>query len=374
MSATVDSLIDRLLTDQNLIALVASQRLKPLIGNTVYPASYAAPDGSARDDKGPRYCITELRDGTNICVIDSIPSQANRIETALLTDDYLGLVREVRVQAKLANDTVGIRHMLELGHRATDGAVLASTLEPEITTALRCVRDDPAPLASIAPMCLLMGVWDSRKNRTGLKLPRAFSATIEATDVSQRQRHAQYNSAWHANELASELQDAAGAKPSEIGLDGVPSGDGLGGVVVHGEIGRNAFLATNPLRANCSGKSDTAKNAARYIASLGLVALTMPASPWLRSGCNLVPDGTTLIEAVNTDGSRETLKITHSEAIAVAKQCAKTLGIDQLAPLLGEITADNIRKLASAKDESPAKAKAAKGKKTAADADATVES
>lgn len=358
MPSSVDSLIDRLITDPKLVAIVSSQKLKPLIGDTVYPASYAASDSG--DSKGPRYCITELRDGRNICVIDSIPSQANRIEAEFLTQQYQSIIPDVRIKAKLIDEKVEERHMLELGHRATDGAVLASTLEPEITSALKEVHQDPTKLAKLAPMCLLMGVWDSRKNRTGLKLPRAFSATIEATDVSERRRHAQYNSAWNANELSAELQKEAGSKPSEIGLDGVPSGDNLGGVFVQGDITRNAFLATNPLRANCASTNNAGAEATRYVAALGLLALTMPMPSWLRTGCNLIPTGDALIETVTTDGKREQISLAHEEVLSVAKQLSASLGIAKQSPKVGEITAANVKKLASAKDDSSKKTKGSK--------------
>ncbi|MBL8477344.1 MAG: hypothetical protein JNK71_14945, partial [Methyloversatilis sp.] len=85
MSSNVADLIDALLFGPEVAAIVLHQPLKPLIGRTVYPASYAPPESAGRDG-GPRYCITELRDGHNICVIDSIPSQANRVENAWASD------------------------------------------------------------------------------------------------------------------------------------------------------------------------------------------------------------------------------------------------------------------------------------------------
>lgn len=358
MPSSVDSLIDRLVDDQNLIAIVSTQKLVPLVGNTVYPASYAPPKGSPKETP-PRYCITELRDGHNICVIDSIPSQANRIEGNLLTPTYQGIIPDVRIEVLLEKKHIDSRHMLELGHRAVDGAVMASTLEPEITAAINLLFKDPTPLAKLAPMCLLMGIWDSR--RTQIKLPRAFSATIEATDVSERQRHAQYNSAWNANELAKELEQAtAGIKPSEIGLDGVPSGDNLGGVFVHGEILRNAFLATNPLRSNCASLNNAGADAARYIAALGLLALSMPIPSWLRTGCNLIPESEARIETVATDGKREQISLSHEEVLTVARQLSTKLGIATQAPKIGEITAANIKKAVATK----------KGKAASAEADA----
>lgn len=344
MSTSADDLIQQLLTDPQWVALVSRQPLQPLDGDTIYPASYA-PSTDKKAEQGARYCITDLGDGHNICVVDSIPSQANRIEAALLAPTYQGLIPEVRVQAALQDGHWGSRHMLELGHRATDGAVLASSLAPQVTAALQQAKRDPTALAKLAPMCLLMGVWDSRPDRTKLKLPRAFSATIEAHDVTVRRRHAQYQSAWHANELADELQKAAGKQPSQIGLDGVPAGDGLGGVVVRGSIMRSAFLASTPLRANCAidGKPDN--DTARYIAALGLVAMTMPVAPWLRTGCHLVMAEPATLDLVAVNGTRHAVHLSHADAIAAAKRAAARLDIAAVR-LEGKLEAKRIAELA----------------------------
>lgn len=333
MSATVRDLIDDLLYGQDTVALTLEQPLRPLLGRTVYPASYAAGEGSK--DKGPRYCITELRDGQNVCVVDSVPSQANRIEHAWATEPaYAGLFPQVTVEAKLSDGSSSQHSLMELGHRAADGAVLASDLAAEATEAMRAlVGASPSPVALVrlSPTSLLMGLWDSRPNRTGLKLPRAFSATIEAGDVTERVRHAQYNSAWHASMLAKELQDAMKdvKKPSEIGLDGAPAGDGLGGVEVFGTIKRLAWLATVPLRCNLALGAMRPEGehalAADYIAALGLLALTMPASPWLRSGCNLVPEGPSVLLKVSRDGNSTPVTLTHDDVVAELQALARDM-------------------------------------------------
>jgi CRISPR-associated protein Csb1 len=352
MPAIADDLIDRLLSDTQLVAIVLRQPLRPLVGDTIYPASYAAPESAPKNEKRPRYCMTSLRNGSNLCVVDSVPSQANRIEAALLADSaYEGLIPAVWVTVKLEDGSEGKKHVQELGHRATDGAALASTLAPELTDALAQARVSCAALARLSPTSLLMGVWDSRKNRTGLKLPRAFSATVEASEVSERPRYAQYNAAWHANQLDKDVLKAAGSKPAELGLDGVPSGDGLGGVVVHGAITRTAYLAATPLRANCAVSSDEKgkekdHQAARYVAALGLVALTMPVSPWLRSGCNLVAKEEAVVELVTIDGKSSPLNLTHEQAVTAAKAAAKAFGIDKLAVKTGVVNKDTMDRFA----------------------------
>lgn len=353
MPAHVRDLIETLLYGQDTVAITLEQPMRPLIGRTVYPASYAAGEGGK--DKGPRYCITELRNGANVCVVDSVPSQANRIEHAWATEAaYDGLFPKVTVEAKLADGSSSQRSIMELGHRAADGAVQASDLDNDVTVALRNLAGSPASpvaLARLSPSSLLMGLWDSRPNRTGLKLPRAFSATIEATDVAVRVRHAQYNSAWHAVTLDKELQDAMkGVKASEIGLDGAPAGDGLGGVEVFGQIKRMAWLSTVPLRSNLALRGTRPSDAAHaltadYVATMGLLALTMPASPWLRSGCNLVPDGEGTLQLVSRDGKARSVEFGHEDVLEVLHGLARDMTLEERA---GKISKDSVAKLVAA--------------------------
>lgn len=357
MSAPVRDLIESLLYGQNTVAITLDQPLRPLIGRTVYPASYAAGEGGK--DKGPRYCITELRNGENVCVVDSLPSQANRIEQAWANEaTYASLFPKVTVEAKLADGSTSQRSIMELGHRAADGAVLASDLAEHATKAMRDLVASPASpvaLARLSPSSLLMGLWDSRRNSTHLKLPRAFSATIEATNVAERVRHAQYNSAWHAVTLDKELQDAMkGMKASEIGLDGAPAGDGLGGVEVYGQIRRQAWLSAVPLRSNLALRGTRPENAAHalaaeYVAAMGLLALTMPPSPWLRSGCNLLPEGEAILQLVSRDGNAQSVMLDHEDVLEALRSLARDMKLDELT---GKITKDSLgTRIASVKKD-----------------------
>jgi CRISPR-associated protein Csb1 len=68
----------------------------------------------------------------------------------------------------------------------------------------------------------------------------------------------------------------------------------------------------------------------RYILGLALVALTAPLDPFLRQGCNLVPDTTNPREfkLVNLDGTRPDFALSHGDAIDYARDAKKEFGID----------------------------------------------
>ena len=98
------------------------------------------------------------QEGKNVCLIDSVGSQANRIEPILAEEKYAGLIPQIVVKAgeKEINLT-------EAGHRAGDALMRCSELQEELHGAFRAVLSgDAEPLAKIAPRSLVFGVWDSR--------------------------------------------------------------------------------------------------------------------------------------------------------------------------------------------------------------------
>src|SRR5690606_10974288 len=122
----------------------------------------------------------------NICLIDSVGSQANRIEPMFSSGEYAALVPQIVVKAgeKEIN-------LLDAGHRAGDALVRCSGLKADLHSAfISQLRGDAEPLARIAPTSLVFGVWDSRD--TQAKVPRLLASTIRAYDVRKLTRSAQY--------------------------------------------------------------------------------------------------------------------------------------------------------------------------------------
>src|SRR6185437_8033439 len=132
------------------------------------------------------YNIDGPPDGKNVCLIDSVGSQANRMEPLFKEDEYAALVPQVTIKAgeKIVN-------LLEAGHRAGDAIVRCTALQEDLEAAFKAVlRGDSEPLAKIAPTSLVFGVWDSRN--TQAKLPRLIASTIRGYDVQKLTRSAQY--------------------------------------------------------------------------------------------------------------------------------------------------------------------------------------
>jgi CRISPR-associated protein Csb1 len=293
--------------DSAAAALVMRQYLLPVEGADAvfFPPTYAAPKGSNEDKGG--YNVDEFEDGTNVVQVDSVGSQANRMEPLFATDDLNGLVPQHIVCAKERRV-----HILEAGHRAADAIVRFSELKEEIQSAFDSYKSGNAEaLARIAPTSIVFGAWDSRGD-TQAKLPRVVRSVIRAYNVRRLTRSAQY--ATIAGELLGEADAEAGEKGPEadLGLAHVPATRTHGGVMLvpgKGEIRRDLIINLTTVQGLAAADDAMAVKFRRYILGLALVAATQPLPTTLRQGCELVPDTSkpSAWELVHRDGTRETL-------------------------------------------------------------------
>lgn len=331
-----------LLEDPAQVALVATQRLRPAegVGRPFYPPTYLG------SDNAPTYCISPGPGGGNLCVVDSVQSQANRIEEAFTQAPLRELVRPVQITADLPNDATRTLDMLQLGHRLADAAVAFSNLAQQADDAMRGFRQGGhAEIAHLSPTSLLMGMWQSRGEGEQLKIPRAFSATITATDVTPLRRMATFTGSFWSKELGLE-----GTRSAE-GLDPVPAAEALGGVVAAGPIERTATLNLIALRQNCHVRPGvSADAAARYIYALGLLAMTLEPECFLRQGCLLVQEGEASVRIVGRRGTETPLVVSFEQALAFAQQAAAEFGIPALAPVQARFSTARLDKPRAAKD------------------------
>jgi CRISPR-associated protein Csb1 len=316
---------DAWLTDSGPAALVIREHLIAVEGRdgVVFPATYAASkDGTSG------YNIDSFNDsGTeNVCLIDSVGSQANRIEPLFMKPDYADLVPRVTVKA--GEKTV---NLLEAGHRAGDAIVRCSELQEELRAAFKAAQNGNAePLAKIAPTSLVFGAWDSRD--TGAKLPRLIASTIRAFNVRTLRRSAQYVPAaeYVASGLLEEAADTKTEKAyAERGFKHVPASGNPGGVIATGGVRRDASLQLAALRLLNAISEARSLALRRYILGLALTAFTYPPAGYLRQGCNLVldPDKPREFVEVYGDGRRHPASVIHAEALEYARAVVNDFGL-----------------------------------------------
>jgi len=319
---------DGWLGDAGPAAMVIREHLMPVEGHggVLFPATFAASqDGTFKGG----YNIDTFADGKNLCLIDTVGSQANRLEPLFAKEGYAGLVPQVVIKA--GDKSV---NLLEAGHRAGDAIVRCSELRQELRSAFKAVqKGDAEPMAKIAPTSLVFGVWDSRD--TQVKVPRLIASTIRALDVRPLTRSAQYIPATEYVDrglLEEPLEKKARDAYAERGFVHVPASGSHGGVIATGGIRRDALLHLAALRL-LFAREDRAKTLAlrRYILGLALTAFTHLPSGYLRQGCNLVldPDKPREFVEVHADGRRAPAKMTHADALAYAGASAESFGVGE---------------------------------------------
>ncbi|NOZ51633.1 MAG: type I-U CRISPR-associated protein Cas7 [Gammaproteobacteria bacterium] len=335
------------------VALVLKQKLLPVEGEggIIFPPTYA--------DIG--YCVDELADGTKVAQIDSVGSQANRMEPIFKHPRYHDLVPQI--EFTLGSDEDGTERrvsLLELAHRAGDAVVRSTTLADKIDKAFRDLLNhhDATALAKLAPTSLVFGAWDSRG--TSVKRPRLVRSFIRAEDVEVLHSAAQYNSVWKmlSKEDKASLEKEAKAKKADLAVKGfkdVPSTfrktnknvrqflDGklnmearvLGGVIANGPIYRNVTLNLVALRtlngkANDNNNDDNTLLLRRYLLGLALVAATADMELYLREGCHLryAQAAQEPWDIIQRRGEPEPVSITPEAAFDYAKAAATAFGVN----------------------------------------------
>ena len=304
------------------VALVLKQKLVSVEGENavIFPPTYA----------GIGYNIDTLSDGTMVALIDSVGSQANRMEPLFKDAPYDCLVPQVEIT--LGNEkTVSI---LDVGHRIGDALIRCSELGEETAAALEAFQDsgDAGDIAHLAPTSLVFGAWDSRGE--GAKLPRLVNSTIRAWDVEEFHRAAQYNPPVNYAELdvfsEDEKAKSEGDPKSPLAKRGfvhVPSTGDPGGVIAKGGVIRDVTVNLVALRRlDSPGQGALLR---QYILGLALVAATEPQDGFLRQGCLLTPDSDNLADwtLVHRDGKRETMTLSHEEALDYAQEKAEKFGV-----------------------------------------------
>lgn len=347
--STWNELADKMLAADGLAALVCRQWLMPAEGHdaVIFPPTFAAPEGGGKAG----YNIDDVRDANDpnkvvrIAIIDTVGSQANRMEPLFKRENcentpYSRLVPQIEIKAgnKIVN-------LLDAGHRAADAIVRYSTLKAKLKEAFDTYHQsgDATQLAKIAPTSIVFGAWDSRD--TQAKLPRLVASTIRAYDVAELKRSAQYNPP--VDYIGLGLIESADDKKvldaaSELGFRHAPAGGTHGGVIVRGEIRREAILSLVGLRA-VGPKGASGDRLRRYLLGLALLAMIHDREHNLRQGCLLVQDSEKKPswELVAHDGSRTVFTPDGTAALAFAQEAARDFGVGESRTVEFEVKAAN---------------------------------
>ncbi len=332
-------------------ALITKEYLEPAAGcgEVIFPQTFAPPEDQR--DAGAGYIIDGEGD-KNVCILDSVGSQANRLEPVFKSKKYRALVPQVEIRVK--DRAVSL---LEAGHRAADALVRSTELGPEVEKAfLACAVGDAEPLARLAPTSLVFGAWDSWG--TQAKVPRLVDSTIRAFGVRKLSRSAQYFSALEKDEVEEllETDTQKQRKPlSKAGFLDAPSGRTHGGVIVEGDIVRTTIINLTALRALGASTAEKETALRRYILGLTLVAALFPSDLFLRQGCLLVGahDKTPETKIVYRNGRREPVDLADGqvEEFALAAAVAFVVGGNRSVDFDSKVAKKLLKDATKAKEE-----------------------
>ena len=350
------------------------RRLQPVggQGDKIFPPTYPPPPGSPRNTP-PRHVFERrrMKDGEVWCVlIDSVQSQANRLEEALLaaTEEEGDGGRVPLPCVTVDFGGAGLEPLeritsLDAPHRVYDAILRDSLLndtpfmQSEEGRRLAAAKPaDATALLELSPTALLFGAWHSQGEGGGLgaKFPRALVSEImgiatpveeiaansrtggvEARTYGRRTgsridplgilRKVEVFKGASASDWSTDNGDAGkGAKkvrPSEINHSNIaPTVEPLGVTCDHVEHRATITLAGLRRLRFGGGERDAAGRI--LITSLGLLALTEQDARGyaLRSRCDLVCDGAAPLELVHADGSTAPLELDRKAARALYRE------------------------------------------------------
>lgn len=344
------------------------RRLQPAggKGDKLFPPTYPG----ARPSDAARHVFEHRRiDGRNVlCVlIDSVQSQANRLEEALKSARE---ARELQFPAiavdfsKSAVADIGRITTLDAPHRVFDAIIRDSELDGKRfkdsdpgKRLIAAKTQDASAIYELSPTALVFGAWNSTGEGGGMgaKFPRVVVSEIIGIDVAtdaqdnpsgkrtgSRVDPLGIRSGVHVFKLPNgdwtleppkagkEKKDAkSGAKevkPSEVNHSNIaPSVDALG---VSVEYAHHVFvLSLAALRRLKFGKPAADAAARATLAALGLasaVALDRHGY-FLRSRCDLVPEPGTSegFELVHANGSVDALNVSSADAFGLVNHAAE---------------------------------------------------
>lgn len=332
---------DSWLKDDGPAALVFHRTLLPVEGKDawIFPPTFAQSESADDEEEssGGNYQIDDLPDDPrrNVCLLDSVGSQANRMEPVFKQELYAALVPQ-RIVKMENGDTI---NLLDAGHRAADAVVrFSKDLGPKLWAAFDAIKKsrDCSALAQLAPTSLVFGVWDSRA--TGVKIQRIVRSVIRAYNVTKAKRSATYQAPYDytGNGMIGLNYDKGSGKNNSLSQEGFKYSLATGthgGVLVRGEIRQEAIINLVALRTLTPDM-----NLKRYLLGLAVVALSYRDQQCfnLREGCLLRAasksdyDGTW--KSVNFDGADTPMMIDHDIALAYATAAVRDMTFEVSEP------------------------------------------
>ncbi len=295
------------------------------------------------------------------CVLlDSVQSQANRMEDALQDAIDRGIVEMPLIIVEFGDEVADVQRVtsLQAPHRAADAILRDSLLDGKPfrhSEVGKRITDsnlaNATALFEYCPHALVLGVWDSTgpKGGLGAKFARALVSEVVGIDAVIGKKTASRIDPLQMRAAAKVIKEKDGSwkvakddkakgavSPSEINHGNIPPDVTEGGVSIS-SAEHTAVLSLPQLRRlrfPLDGKYDPKRDDAgrTVLAALALVGLTLAGERGfdLRSRCLLFPINAMHFELLEVPGNPSPLTISSAAAIAILTQSvedAKKLGL-----------------------------------------------
>lgn len=356
-------------------------------GDKIFPPTYPV-EGR---NQPPRHVYEKRKiDGRDVwCVlVDSVASQANRLEEALAATIADGVTIPYLYVDFTGKGIAGVERItsLEAPHRVYDAILRDSLLDGQPFMAspvgkrlAEAKPQDAAALLEVAPTALLFGSWHSTGQGGGLgaKFARCLVSEIMAIDVPVEEiinpRTGEVTPRTLGQRVGSRIdplgilsqvkiyqakndpndwtpfEDEAARKGNELVLFARKKGEkaGVPSVINHGNIRPSVaplgvtcdrlehtfVLSCAALRRLGFGGGERDVAGRTLLAALGLLAVTEQDARGyaLRSRCDLVCEGAAPFEIVRRDGATEPIAVTREAARALYQEAfakAKAVGFE----------------------------------------------
>ena len=334
----------------NAAAIRCRSTLQPAAGEgtKVFPPTHA--NGVYATEKRR---LPNVKDPVDCVLLDSVQSQANRMEEALQDAVDRGLFEPVGlpvIEVNFGDSIADVRRVtsLQAPHRIADAILRDSLLNGKPfrdSEEGKRVTDsslaNATALFELCPTALVMGVWDSTgpKGGLGAKFARAIVSEIVGIDAVVGTRTSSRIDPLQVRAGVKVIKEKSGGwtiakddkakgavSPSEINHGNIPPDVAVGGVTI--ASAEHTAVVSLPqlrrLRFPIKGKTDPrVDDAARTVlASLALVGLTLAAERGfdLRSRCLLFPNAALQFELLEIPGKPSAFTLSSTEAIAIFKQ------------------------------------------------------
>ena len=334
-------------------------------GDKIFPPTHAVDDKNKKPGAKYAFETRRINGHDTMCVlIDSVQSQANRMEEALqaLWADRSIALPVVSVDFSSIAPEVGHVTSLSAPHRIADALLRDSLLNGQLfrlsdigKSFTDASTKNATALFKVCPTGLVFGLWDSTgpKGGLGAKFQRALVSEIvginavagsktesridplnilkKAADIyvaADEKERWTTDASKAKKENGEPVKFGKEGKPSEVNHGNVtPSIDSVGGGVTIDEARHTVVLSLASLRR--LGFTTGAEEARTVLAALGLLSVFAAESRGhdLRSRCLLVPKkGSALkLEAVAQDGGATPLDLDLAGAIALYNEAVSKL-------------------------------------------------